>query len=305
METRILTYFLKIAELSNMSKAAEELHITQPTLSRQIKTLEDSLGVKLFQRGNRSMTLTSAGIIFQKRAQRIVELVNKAEQDISDQTELNGVISIGCIESTVSNFLGSMITSFHNKYPKVRFNLYDADGSDIHEKLDRGTIDLGFLMTPVEVAKYNSIKLPVTDQWCLAVPKDHPIAQQTKIATNDLRSLPLIIPTRKIVQGEIFSWLHIPANELNIISTQNLVSDSLFLIKAQIAFAICIAGAFYDRPDPDLTLVPIDTDTVVNHVMVWRKNYTLSRSAITFIEFIKEQVDDPNSLWQLYSKASK
>lgn len=305
METRVLNYFLKIAQLSNMSKAAEQLRITQPTLSRQIKTLEESLGTKLFNRDNKKMTLTNAGIIFQKRAQQIVQLVAKAEQDVSDQEELNGVVAIGCVESTVTNFLGTMIANFHSKYPNIRFSLYDADGDDIREKLDQGTVDLGFVLTPVELAKYNSLDLPVTDHWSLLVPRDNPIAKQEKISLATLRQLPLIIPARNIVQSEILSWAQTPTSELNIVSSQNLLSNSLFLVKAGIGYAICATGAFSNRPDDDIVSIPIDTDTVIDHAMIWRKNYTLSQSAQTFIEFIKEQDSDPNSLWQLYLKEKK
>lgn len=305
METRVLNYFLKIAQLNNMSKAAEQLHITQPTLSRQIKTLEDSLGTKLFNRENKKMTLTSTGIIFQKRAQQIVQLVAKAEQDVSDQQGLNGVISIGCVESTVTNFLGTMISSFHSKYPHVRFSIYDADGDDIREKLDQGTVDLGFVLTPVELAKYNSTDLPVNDHWNLLVPKDDPLAKETKISLDTLRQLPLIIPSRNIVQSEIISWVQTPTNELNIVSSQNLLSNSLFLVKAGIGYAVCASGAFSNRPDDDIVSIPIATDAIIKHAMVWKKNYALSNSTQTFIEYIKQEINDPNSLWQLYLKEKR
>lgn len=302
METRILNYFLKIAQLNNMSKAAEQLHITQPTLSRQIKTLENSLGTKLFNRDNKKMTLTNAGIIFQKRAQQIVQLVIKAEQDVSDQQELNGVISIGCVESTVTNFLGTMIANFHSKYPSIRFSIYDADGDDIREKLDQGIIDLGFVLTPIELAKYNFKDLPVDDHWSLLVPKNDPMAKETKISMNSLHQLPLIIPARNIVQSEILSWAKTPATDLHIVSSQNLLSNSLFLVKAGIGYAVCATGAFSNRPDPDIVSIPIDTNTIINHAMIWQKNHTLSQSTQVFIEFIKDQIDNPNSLLQLYLK---
>lgn len=292
METRVLNYFLKISQLNNMTKAAEELHIAQPTLSRQIKSLEDNLGVKLFNRNNKKMTLTTAGIIFQKRAQQIVELANKAEQDVSDQSELSGMISIGCIESSVSNFLGTMISKFHKLYPKVKFSLYDADGDDIREKIDRGTVDLGFVMTPIEVAKYHSLDLSIIDHWCLALPKDHPLSKQAKILMDDLKRLPLIIPSRHIVQNEILSWFNARTSDLNIVASQNLVGSSLSLINDKVAYPICISGVSAYKLSPDLVVIPIDTQTVVNHVMIWRKNYALSHSTLAFIEFIENELNN-------------
>lgn len=295
METRVIKYFLKIAELGNISKAAEELHITQPTLSRQIKALEVSLDTQLFTRANKKMTLTNAGILFQQRAQQILEMIDKTTQDIQNQKELNGIISIGCVESSVVNYLGQLIDEFHHQHPKIRFSLYDADGDDIREKIDRNLIDLGFVLSPVEIAKYNYLTLTVEDYWGLVVPKDSKIARQKELLPKQMSSLPLIVPARSIVQNEVQSWIKISSNELNIVGSQNLLSNSLPLVKSGIGYALCAAGSFNLRPDPDLKLIPIKTDSVIHHTLIWKQNQNFPLATKTFIDFIQKHLSTINT----------
>lgn len=288
METRILNYFLQIAKYGNMSKAAEEMHVTQPTLSRQIQNLEEQLGTKLFDRNNKKMTLTSAGVIFQQRAQEILTLLNKAEQDVQNENGLNGTIAIGCVESNVAEFLSKIIIAFHKKYPNIKFSIYDADGDDIKDKLDKGMIDLGFLLSPVEVAKYNYIDLPVKDSWAIIVPKGSPLANQDQISIDELKKIQLIIPAREIVQDEVVSWLHVPARDLNIVGSQNLIGNSLNLIKNGFGNILCTAGSFDLKENHDLKKIMINTDERIKHLLAWRKNYQMPTPAKTFIEFIKD-----------------
>lgn len=305
METRVMKYFLKIAESGSMTKAAKELHITQPTLSRQIRELEDSLGTPLFSRENKRMTLTSAGLIFQERSRQIVRMIDKAAQDIRNQKGLSGTIAIGCVESSAADFLGVMITGFHKKYPEIHFALYDADGDDIREKMDNDLVDLGFLLSPVEIAKYDSLLLPVEDSWALAVPRKDPLAQKNSIPPDELTSLPLIVPARSIVQEELNSWIHISSESLHIVGSQNLLSNSLFLAKSGIGYILCTAGAFMLRPDPDMVLIPISTDEKIRHMMTWKKNKNMTVAVRTFVDFIKKQVSSPDSLWQQYLQKKK
>lgn len=248
METRILEYFLKVAQLGNVSKAARELHVTQPNLSRQIQKLEEELKVQLFDRQNRMMILTSAGIIFQERAKQIVDLTKKAAHDVLPEDDLRGEIAIGCVESKIDSFLSKAMMSFRDKAPHVQFALYDADCDDIREKIDRGILDLGFLLAPVEVAKYEFINLEIEDYWGIVVPSSNPLTQKKEINLTELSYLPLIVPRRTIVKDEIMSWLQEPERELNIVGSQNLVSNSLPLVKLGWGFVMCSAGSYLARP---------------------------------------------------------
>lgn len=290
METRVLNYFLKIADTGNMSKAAQELHVTQPTLSRQIRSLEDDLGTKLFSRDNKKMTLTSAGIMFQERASQIVQMIDKTTQDIQNQDELKGVITIGCVESSVARFLGTMVKKFHHQFPEIHFSLYDADAEDIKEKLDNNLVDLGFVLSPVEIAKYEYLSLPVIDHWGLVVLKNSPIAKQDYVSLDQLPSMPLIVPARRIVQDEVSSWMKIPSKQLNIVGSQNLLSNSLFLVKDGIGDVLCAEESYSLRPDPDLTFVPIKTTEQIHHMVIWPKNHSLTPATNKFIDLIKKRL---------------
>lgn len=295
LETRVMRYFLKIAELGNMSKAAEQLHITQPTLSRQIKALENSLQAPLFSRSNKKMTLTNAGILFQQRAQQILQMIDKTTQDIQDQKELNGIVTIGCVESSVTAYLSQLINEFHAEHPKIRFSLYDGDGDDIREKIDQDLIDIGFVLSPVEIAKYDYLTLPVEDQWALVVTKDAEVAQQDELSPSQLTALPLIVPARSIVQNEVQSWVKIPSDQLNIVGSQNLLSNSLPLVKSGIGDALCAAGSFNLRPDPELKLLPIKTDSRIQHTLIWKRNQNLPMATKAFVDFIREHQSTGNN----------
>lgn len=204
MDVRVLRYFLTVAKVGNITNAAEILHITQPTLSRQLMDLEEELGTSLFTRGKRQITLTDSGLLFQQRAKEIVSLLEKTERDLAEQKDLvGGVVSIGCVESTVSRALPELLEEFSNRHPKVQYELYSADGDDIREKLDRGNIDIGILLEPIEAAKYDYIRLPYQEQWGILMRRDDPLAQKTSIGIQDILTLPLILPRRTIVQNEI------------------------------------------------------------------------------------------------------
>lgn len=156
MDIRLLEYFLAVAKYGNITRASEQLHVTQPTISRQLMELEETVGTTLLIRGKRQVTLTEAGVLFQQRAEEIVSLMEKTMRDITDQDDLlGGTVAIGCVESCVSRMLPKVLSGFSERFPKVKYELYSADGDDIREKLDRGDLDFGILLEPVEAAKYD------------------------------------------------------------------------------------------------------------------------------------------------------
>ena len=154
-----LTYFLKIAQEGNLTRAAEKLHITQPTLSRQLMDMEEQLGVQFFIRGKRSLILTEAGLLYQQRAQEIVELIQKTERDLKGpDSYLSGRISIGCVESSVSKVVAKWTSDFIKQYPQVQFDIYSANGDDLRERLDQGLIDCAFVLEPYRNSKIQFCK---------------------------------------------------------------------------------------------------------------------------------------------------
>lgn len=289
MDLRVLNYFLTIAREGSITKAADILHITQPTLSRQLKDMEDELGVTLFIRGNRQIVLTDAGILFQQRADELVALLEKTRHDLANQRDLvGGIVSIGCVESTASQLLPKILFEFTQQHPMVQYDLYSAHGDDIKEKLDRGEIDLGILLEPVEAAKYDYLHLPIQDIWGIVVQRDNPIAVQGFISLEDVSKLPLILPRREIVQEEIAGWFGVERGRLNIFATHNLLTNATLLAEVGLGYPVCVQGAYTIRKTEKVCFVPIVPERKTGHVLVWKKNRIFTTATSLFVEHIKK-----------------
>lgn len=289
MDLRVLNYFLTVAKEGNITRAADVLHITQPTLSRQLKDLEDELGTVLLERGNRKVSLTDAGILFQQRATELVTLLDKTRRDLTEQEELlGGTVSIGCVESKVSLILPGLLSDFGKEHPHVRYDLYSSIGDDIKEKLDRGELDLGILIEPVEAAKYDYHRLPVHDRWGIVLKSDHPLADKGEITLDELAQLPLNFPRREIVQEEISSWFGGKGHQLRVFNYHSLLTNSIPLAQAGVAYPICVEGSYTIRPTPGMTFVPIVPERTVGHVLAWKKNRLFPRATDQFIQFVVE-----------------
>ncbi|WP_145321745.1 LysR family transcriptional regulator [Paenibacillus xylanexedens] len=289
MDVRVLRYFLTVAKAGNITKAAEILHITQPTLSRQLMDLEEELGTRLFIRGKRQITLTDSGLLFQQRVKEIVSLLDKTERDLAEQKDLiGGVVSVGCVESTVSRVLPELLEEFSNRHPMVQYELYSADGDDIREKLDRGNIDIGILLEPIETAKYEYIRLPYQEKWGILMRRDDPLAQKASISIQDILSLPLIPPRRTIVQNEIASWLGVENDNLFIFASHNLLTNAMLLVERKLGYAICVSGSYTIRESNSTCFVPFEPERITTHVIAWKKNKIFSSATAHFIQFINE-----------------
>lgn len=290
MDIRILQYFLAVAKEGNITRAAESLHITQPTLSRQIMELEEDLGTELFIRGKRQIMLTDSGILFQQRAREIVQLYDKTRREMAEQNDLlGGTVSIACVESIASNLLPEVLIEFSKQHPMVKYELYSADGNDIREKIDRGNIDMGVLLEPVETAKYDYIRLPFYEQWGIVMRKDDPLAKKDKIITEDIQNKPLIVPRRTIVIEEIAKWLAMDSEKLNIIASHNLLTNSLLLVERGFGYTICVKGAFDIRKKDTICFVPLAPERITGHVLAWKKNKVFSNATTKFLQYIKEK----------------
>lgn len=288
MDLRVLKYFITVAKQGNITKAAEALHITQPTLSRQLKELEEELGASLFLRGNRQITLTDAGLLFQQRAEEMVRLLEKTQRELEDERNLvGGTVSIGCVETTASQALPELLTGFSKKHRMVQYDLYSANGDDIKEKLDRGDIDLGILLEPVETAKYDYLRLPIRDLWGVVIRRDDPIAQQESISLEQVAGLPLIVPRRSIVQEEIASWFGVDWDQLNIFATHNLLTNAILLASAGLGYPVCVQGAYTIRETEKVCFVPISPERTAGHVLAWKKNRMFTSATTLFIDHVR------------------
>jgi DNA-binding transcriptional LysR family regulator len=289
MDIRILRYFLTVAREGNITKAAEILNITQPTLSRQLMDLEEELKTNLFIRGKRQITLTDSGILFQQRVREIISLLDKTERDLAEHNNLvGGVVSIGCVESIASKMLPDVLEEFSTRHPLVQYELYSADGDDIREKLDRGNIDIGILLEPIEAAKYDYIHLPFQEKWGILMRREDPLAQKHSISIQDIIELPLITPRREIVQNEIASWLGVESDRLHIFASHNLLTNASLLVERGLGYAISVSGAYTIRENDSTCFIPFSPERTTGHVLAWKKNRVFNTATSLFIQFIKD-----------------
>lgn len=289
MDIRLLEYFLAVAKCGTITRASEQLHVTQPTISRQLMELEETVGTTLLIRGKRQVTLTEAGVLFQQRAQEIVSLMEKTMRDITDQDDLlGGTVAIGCVETNVSRMLPKVLAGFSERYPKVRYELYSADGDDIREKLDRGDLDFGILVEPVEAAKYDFFRLPYWETWGVIMRKDDPLAQKKSIKKEDMLSIPLIMPRREIVQDHIAGWFGIDRNQLHVFAGHNLLNNAALLVEAGLGYGVCVGGSFDIGGGENLCFVPLSPKRTTGHVMAWKKNRVFHSAANRFREYVRE-----------------
>lgn len=288
MEIRVLRYFLTVVREESITKAAEVLHITQPTLSRQLSQMEEEVGVKLFHRGARRIELTNEGILLRRRAEEILQLVDKTEKELIEQEEqVEGKISIGCGEIAAVQVLPKLIKTFREKYPQVTFDIFTATADLVKEQMDKGLLDIGLLLEPVDMEKYDFIRLDVKDKWVVLMRPDSPLAEKESITAKDLSGLPLILPRRMNVQNELASWFGDYYDNLNIVFTSNLSTNSAVMVMGGLAYSLVIEGAvpFWDQSK--VTYRPLAPSLTATSVLAWKRGQPFSLAASKFIGHIK------------------
>ncbi len=286
MEFRVLKYFLMVAREENITKAAALLHLTQPTLSRQLMQLEAELGVKLFHRSKHSIILTEDGMLLKRRAQEIISLSDKTVQELSHKEDvLSGEIAIGCGETKNMLFLSEQIRKFRQKYPLVQFSIHSAIADDIKERIEKGILDIGLLMEPVDVGKYEFIRMPQKEKWGILVRKDSELAVKESINPKDLTNVPLIMVKRELVKSELASWFGDYYEGLQIAATYNLILNAASMVERGVGVALCfdLGASFYE----DLCFIPLAPTLETGSVLVWKKNQTLGAATSQFMRYLR------------------
>ena len=287
MELRTLRYFLAAAQEENITKAADILHVTQPTLSRQMMDLERELGVTLMLRGKNGLTLTDDGIFFRQLAQEIVELAYRLEKSLVERkNNISGMVVIGASETVGSQTLARLIKEFTGKYPAVQFKLYNETVDNIKDRLDKGLVDIGLLLEPVDVTKFDYVRLSQQDIWGLLVRDDHPLTEKESLTADDVASYPLILPLRDNIRVEIIHWLGRDEKELTIPLFYTLLSNAALMVAEGLGCAFCMDGALAIRSDPRLRFIPLEPRRVTHSVLVWKKNKIFSPATSLFIQEI-------------------
>lgn len=292
MEFRVLQYFLAIAREETISKAAESLHITQPTLSRQMKGLEEQLGKQLFIRGNRKINLTEEGILLRQRAEEIISLVEKTESEIMhSDTTISGDIYIGSGETEGMRILAKVIDTCHKEYPKIKFHLYSGNSQDVVEKIENGLIDFGVLIEPADISKYDFIKIPVKDKWGVLMRKDSPIASLKSITADTLKKLPLICSSQEIVKNEISGWLNDDYNKLNIVATYNLIYNASLLVEEGSGYAFGLDKLINTSGNSKVCFIPLEPKLEVGLTLIWKKYHLFSKAASYFLNQLRKEIN--------------
>ena len=289
MELRVLKYFLTVEDEGNFTRAADVLHVTQPTLSRQMMELESEMGTTLLIRGKRSVTLTEEGFLFKQQAETIVELADKLEHTFTDQKDvICGTIQIGATEAVGGRTLAERMKEFREKYPGVQFNLYNGMADNIKEMIEHGLFDLGLVMEPIDTAKFEYVSLPQKETWGILIRKDHELAGKETVTVEDIKSYPLIMPERENAKNQILHWMRCEERHLEIPAYYNILSNSALLVKAGMGCAVCLDGALSIHADPELCFRPILPEHVTRSVILWKKNHLFSQAASLFIQTIQE-----------------
>lgn len=216
-----------VAREENITKAAQLLHVTQSTLSRQLMQLEEELGVRLFHIGKHSVTLTEDGMLLRRRAQEIAALSEKTISELKNKGDmLSGEIFIGCGETRSMEILSENIRNFREIYPLVQFHIYSATADDIKECIEKGLLDIGLLTEPVDISKYEFIRMPGKERWGVLVNPDSPLYVKESVSPADLSGIPLIMVQRNSVKNELANWFGDIYEQLDVAATYNLILNA-------------------------------------------------------------------------------
>lgn len=289
MEFRVLQYFLTVVREENISKAAAVLHITQPTLSRQLAQLEADMGVKLFERGSRKIKLTSEGLLLRRRAEEIVELVDITHRELAEkEAVIEGKISIGCGELASVEVLAKLLASFTRKYPLVTFDLFTATADQIAERIDNGLTDIGLLLEPINIEKYDFIRLDMKERWVVLMRPEDPLSRQEWVTAKELRELPIIMARRSGVKSELASWFGNYYKDLHILFTSNLSTNSAVMVQKGLGYALVVEGAVPFWDSKKICYRPLYPELTATSVLAWKRSQPFGLAAARLLEHIRE-----------------
>jgi len=292
MELRVLRYFLAVAREGSITAAANALHITQPTLSKQLMDLEDELGKALFIRGKRKITLTEDGLLLRKRAEEILDLVDKTEKELTEDTrDISGDIHIGGGETVATSFLAEAAFQLRQKHPDVHFHLFSSNTEAVTERLDKGLLDFAIIIGEVDDHKYDHLTFPVQDSWGVLMRKDHPLAQQEHIQVTDLKSTPMFYSRHSIVQDLLTKSLGRELNEPNLVGSFDLIHNAAVFVEHGIGCVLTFDKLVTITDDGPLTFRPLESGLHAPLHLAWKKHQVFSRAAQAYLETVQQIIE--------------
>lgn len=299
MELRVLQYFLAVAREQNISSAAASLHLSQPTLSTQLKALEKELGKQLLIRGtqgSRKILLTEEGMILRKRAEEILKLVQITENEISQSEEIiAGDVYIGAGESDTIRLFAKAARHLRQEYPDIRFHILSGNAAFVQEYLDRGLIDFGVIYSPVDTSVYHSIKIPLCDTWGVLMRKDSPLAEKECIHPQDLWNKPLILSAQKSDAWPMSNWFQRDLAHLNIAATYNLVFNASLMVDEGLGYAICFDKLINVSGDSNLCFRPLSPQMDAQASIIWKRYQIFSKASERFLKELQNTLADSSS----------
>lgn len=290
MELRVLQYFLAVAREQNISAAAQSLHLTQPTLSRQLMELEKELGKQLMVRGSRKITLTEDGMRLRRRAEEILELVDRTEKEVmqSDDT-VSGDIYIGTGETDGVRQIVKAANQLQGSHPGIRFHIVSGDAMDVCERLDKGLLDFGILLGDMDKTRYSCMELPMKDTWGVLMRRDSPLAQRETVSPRDLWDKPLILSRQVDNKSGLYRWLRKEPSELHTVATYNLIYNASLMVDEGMGYAFTL-DKLVNTAGSNLCFRPLKPKMELGMYLVWKKSQLFSRAAELFLEQLQEQL---------------
>lgn len=300
MELRTLRYFLAVAREGSLTQAAKVLYVTQPALSRQLKALEEELGAKLFVRGSHSVALTEQGSLLKQRCEEIVQLADKTVAEFAAPTGMvAGDVHIGVGESYTSQLLARVAKELQERYPGIRYRLYDGNADDLADRLDGGLLDFCVLIQPADLSKYSHLRLPEKDSWGLLMRRDNPLAEKAVISPSDLLDEPLICSDQTIVRtlshNSFIDWFGEDFESLNIVATYNLIFNATLFAAAGFGSVLALQNQVRVSEADVLCFRPLEPKMEVESDIVWKKHRMFSPAAEAFLEALREHLEQPET----------
>lgn len=291
IETRLLQYFLAVAEEQSITKAAEYLHISQPTLSKQMMDLEEALGRQLLVRGRKKITLTEEGTFLRGRAQEIISLMDKTESAFRENEQnISGDVYIGCGEHRSTFTIMQIIRSIQEEYPDIRFHFFSSNADAIIERLDKGLLDMGFLLEPEITPRYDYKKLPLREAWGILMRKDSPLADVETISFAMLVDLPLIMPSQTSNRGRMKVYFTEANVNPHVVSTYNLIYNAGLMVEAGIGYALCIDELINTAGSHPLTFRPLSPELYSDVYLFTKKYQVFSKAAKLFLSRLEANI---------------
>lgn len=291
MDTRLLEYFLAIAEEGNMTRAAENLHVTQPTLSKQLNKLEELVGAELFQRTSRRMILTEAGLTLHDRARIILELTEKTITDLQQtDTEIRGTLKMSVAESDAFREVAQIFKTIYEKYPNIQFDIHSGDVNDVTDPLDQGIVDFGLLVGTPNLEKYNVLKLAQEDEWGVLFRKGDSFSEHEAITPEMLKDKPLLVSRQAMNTNELSGWSGYSMEEANVIATYNLINNAALMAEEGLGYLFSLDRLANTTETGNLSFRPLDPSITAPLHLVWRKNQRFSPAAEVFLEAARKHL---------------